>query len=282
MIAYFNGNFIKEEKCFVSPYDRGFLFSDGVYEVIKYIGEKFFEFQKHSERLEYGLKELKINFPDTDRINDIGIELLRKNNLLNIPATLYVQITRGISKPRNHIFPAKEIPPTVFISVTQLSADKEKNENGIKIILTEDLRWGRCDIKTTLLLPNVLAQQKAFELGAEEAVLVRNGNVTEGSHTSFAAVKNGKLIFPKQSNYILPGITRKVVIEICRQNKIPVAEQDIRVKDLRMYDEFMIMSTKLDVVSVLQIDDRIINNGKPGGLTKTIQRLFDERCYSIK
>jgi D-alanine transaminase len=250
MIVYFNGKFIREDDCRISPFDRGFLFADGVYEVAKYTGNKFFEFDSHLERLKNRLNFLQINYPDTDKLFDISNELIKSNNLNNKDSIVYIQITRGISNPRNHLFP-KDNYPTIIANVSELKPESEKDS--LKIILTEDLRWSGCNIKTTLLLPNVLALQKAFENGADEAVLVRDGNIMEGTHTSFCAVKDGCVIIPPLSNHILPGITRKVVLNLCKEIDIPVIEKNFTAVELSTFDEFMILSTKSDVVPVKEI-----------------------------
>jgi D-alanine transaminase len=275
MIIYFNGKYIKEIDCKISPYDRGFLFSDGVYEVIKYTGKEFFEFESHIERLKYGIKELKINFKEADKFFQISTNLLRKNHLEKKSALFYIQITRGISNPRNHLFPDKKVKPTVFASITDFISEKQKDNKGFKVLIAEDIRWGRCDIKSTLLLPNVLARQLAYEKKYDEAVLVRDGKITEGTHMSFGAIKNGCLYIPPLSNHILPGITRKVVERICKKIDIPVIKRNILINELTDFDEYILMSTKSDVVPVTMIDCNKFSIHKrkrrPGKIIKKIQ-----------
>jgi len=270
MIVYFNGKFIEDKECSISPFDRGFLFSDGVYEVAKFTGKKFFEFNAHLDRLKNGLNFLQIHYAEADKLHDISCELIKANQLTDKTATVYIQITRGISNPRNHLFSGNETP-TVFANASELKSGSGKDS--LKVFLTDDLRWSGCNIKTTLLLPNVLAQQKAFEYGADEAVLVRFGFITEGTHTSFCAAKDGCLILPPLSNYILPSITRKIVTDICREINIPVDERNFTVEDLYSLDEYMIMSTKSDVLPVVEIMDI---KRKPGEVTKKIQNAFKE------
>jgi D-alanine transaminase len=280
MIVYFNGNYINEEKCFISPYDRAFLFSDGVYEVARYTGKKFFEFDSHMQRLNSGLKFLKIKFHDVNKLQEICNKLISKNNFVNKEALIYIQITRGISNPREHIFPNKNTPPTVFINANLLLKNRNLKK-GVSVILGEDIRWSRCNIKTISLLPNVLARQKAKEKNVAETIFVRNGRITEGTHTSFCGVKNGCLYTAPLSNYILPGVTRKIVIDICKEIKIPVKKIYIKEKDIKNFDELFLTSTTMDITPVIRINDMIINNGKSGKVTRKIQNAYYELLNSV-
>jgi D-alanine transaminase len=279
MIIYFNGKYIKEEKCHISPYDRGFLFADGIYEVLRYTGKKYFEFDSHMQRLYKGLIFLKIKFRDTNKLLKICNELLRKNNLLNKETLIYIQITRGISKPRYHTFPSKNTPPTVFINATPLLENKFLKK-GVSVILDEDIRWSRCNIKTISLLPNVLANQKAKEKKVFETVFVRDGKIMEGSHTNFFGVKKSCIYTAPLSNYILPGVTRNAILKICKNNKIPIKETYIRKNDIKNFDELFLTSTTMDVTPVLKIDGKTVGNGYPGIITTKIKDKYLEKINS--
>jgi|WetSurMetagenome_2_1015567.scaffolds.fasta_scaffold89739_2 D-alanine transaminase len=281
MIIYFNGQYIDEDSCFISPYDRGFLFSDGVYEVVRYTGKKFFEFDSHKQRLNNGLDFLKIKFPDENKLLKICNELIRINNFSGKDALIYIQITRGASKPRNHIFPDMNTLPTVFINVTLLPKHDKEPGNGVSVILDEDIRWSRCNIKTISLLPNVLARQKAEERNAVETVFVRDGFITEGTHTNFCGVNDGCLFTAPLSNYVLPGVTRKVVLDICKKINIPFKEEYIKEKDIKLFNEFMLISTTMDVTPVIKIENLLINNGKPGTITGKIQKEYFNILNSV-
>jgi len=283
MFVFFNGEFIEEEDCKISPYDRGFLFADGVYEVVKYTGKRFFEFDSHLMRLKTGLEFLKINFPGVNKLSEIGYELIKRNNLTGMQSILYIQITRGESNPREHLFPGKDTLPTILVNVKGFSNKQIEKEIGISAILTEDFRWSKCCIKTVSLLPNVLALQKARDNNASEAIFVRDGYITEGTHTNFFAVKDGCLLTPPLSDFILPGITRKIIIKLCREINFPVFEENISPFYLHTLDEFMIVSTKADVTPVVRIDDinnitqvRRIVKTCPGAFTLKIQRVLDD------
>jgi D-alanine transaminase len=269
---YLNGNLIPKTEATISPEDRGFNFADGIYEVIKYYGGKPFRYADHLERLKRSLKEVQIEYNDTDQLESIFQELLEKNGLANQETGVYLQITRG-SQTRIHRFP-NDIKPTVYATVFPFASKPDQLKNGVKIITTEDIRWLRCDIKSISLLANVLAAQKANEQDADEAIFIRNGVVTEGSHSSFMAVKNGIVYTHPDSNLILPGITKKVVFEICKANDINVVEEGIPASQLAGMDEMMIVGTGSEVTPVVQFNDVLVGRGKPGPVTLFIQEKF--------
>jgi D-alanine transaminase len=274
MIAYLNGKFIPDEEIRISPFDRGFLFADGIYEVVRSYNGIFFMMKDHLKRLERNLKEVKIEFTGINELEKISYELIKKNpNAEKTDCSLYIQITRGISLPRKHIFPSHK-EATVFISLSPIKNIKDELLNGVKVILWEDFRWSRCDIKSVGLLPGVLASENAVENGASETIWYRNNLICEGSHTNFFAVKDGIVFTPPLSKFILPGITRKAVISICRENNIPVREEEILKEQLKNYDEFFLTGTLTEIKPVVQIDEMIIGSGKPGDLTRKIQDEF--------
>jgi D-alanine transaminase len=273
-IIYLNHEFIPKKNATISPEDRGFNFADGIYEVIKYYSGKPFRFTDHLDRLKRSLREVYIEFNDCDQLESIFQELLERNELANEEAGVYLQITRG-SQTRIHRFP-ENIQPTVYATVFPFASKWDQLNNGVKVITTEDIRWLRCDIKSISLLSNVMAAQKAHEQGAVEAIFIRNGIVTEGSHSSFLAVKGGTVYTHPDSNLILPGITKKVVIEICKANNIKVLEEGIPAADLNAMDEMMIVGTGSEVTPVVQIDEKPEVNGQPGPVTRLIQQKFFE------
>jgi D-alanine transaminase len=273
---YLNGNIIKGSELGISPFDRGFLFADGVYETIRWHNGKLFRLEEHFERLGRSLSGLKINFDNFGELKKEIAELVRINSFTEEHLLIYLQITRGNFFPRQHFFPPPDIRPTVFISVTPVKPKEKELKEGIKVILLDDLRWGRCDIKSTMLLPNVMARQEAFEKNAGEAILVKDGFITEGTHTNFFAVKDGKLYTHPLSNFILSGVTRKVIREICSDNKIPFVEDKINVNELKSFDECMISGTISEITPVIQVDDWKVGNGKPGPITLKLQKILCE------
>ncbi|HVO73437.1 MAG TPA: aminotransferase class IV [Ignavibacteriaceae bacterium] len=279
MIAYLNRKYIPEEEIRISPFDRGFLFGDGVYEVVRSYNGKFFMMKDHLKRLERNLKEVRIDFKGIHGIENISYELIKKNPVESkSDCSLYVQITRGISLPRKHTFPVDN-NPTVFISLSVIKSGKDETEKGVKVLLWEDFRWSRCDIKTVGLLPGVLASQNAVEHGASETVWYRNNLICEGSHTNFFAVKNRTVITPPLSKFILPGITRKAVLSICRKINIPVREEEILKDKLEEYDEFFLTGTLTEIKPVIQIDKMKVGGGIKGPITKLIQEEFKKAVY---
>jgi D-alanine transaminase len=277
MIVYFNGQFMLKKDVSISPDDRGFLFADGVYEVICSYSGRLFRLQDHFNRLEQSLQGLDIAVPD-ENFESVVDKLIQHNDLEDEDAAIYIQITRGVA-PRKHAFPKQETLPTVYVFVYPLRPPREKWENGVKIILLPDIRWARCDIKSVALLPNVLASQEAKERGAEEAVFVHEGVITEGSHTNFCAVFDGQLVTHPKTNRILPGITRTVVLELCSELKIPFCKRPIFEKELRQADEVMILGTTTQVMPVVQVNGWKVRDGKPGPVTRKLQQAFRRVAY---
>jgi D-alanine transaminase len=271
-IVYLNGNLLPKNEALISPEDRGFNFADGIYEVIKYYDGKPFRYTDHLNRLRRSLHEIQIEFGDFDQLESVFQQLLEKNGLTDQEAGIYLQITRG-SQTRIHRFP-DQIVPTVYATAFPFASKWDQLKNGVKVITTEDIRWLRCDIKSVSLLPNVMAAQKAYEQGAVEAIFIRNGVVTEGSHSSFLAVKNGTIYTHPDSNLVLPGITKIVVREICRELNIPLVEEGFAASELASMDEMMIVGTGSEVSPVIRIDNQMVGNGQPGPVTCLIQEKF--------
>ena len=274
-IVYLNGEFLPKEEAKISPNDRGFIFADGVYEVAKYYNGKPFRYDDHMVRLKRSLAELSIDFKDTEGLKAIFKKLITENGMENIHAGIYVQITRGTHK-RIHNFPG-HIIPTIYAYAFELPSFTDKLENGIKVITMDDIRWQRCDIKSVSLLPNSMLYDNAIKNGAEETILLRDGFVTEATHSSVLAVKNGKVVTRPLSNLILPGITRKVIMEICEENDIAVEERLFTEKELYEMDELIIAGTGSEVTPVVQINETVIGNSKPGKITRFIQEKFFEK-----
>jgi D-alanine transaminase len=275
MIVFFNHQFIPKAEVRIEPDDRGFLFADGVYEVIRSYRGKLFKADEHIARLNRSLQFLRIRMPENANFKQIGTQLIEHNNLQNEDASIYIQVTRGPAT-RKHAFPEAKMPATLYASVSPLQRPVEKQAQGVKVILKPDIRWARCDIKSIALLPNVLASQRAKEEKAEEAILVRDGVALEGSHSSFGGVFNNRLVTAPKSNYILAGITREVVLQLCQKLNIIVEEFPIMADRLQEADELILFSTSLEVTPIVQVDDWQVGDGKPGAVTRKLQRAFDE------
>jgi D-alanine transaminase len=273
-MVYLNGTFLERREAKISPDDRGFHFADGVYEVVKYYQGEPFRMEDHLRRLQNSLKEVQIDYDQTDKLPSVFNELLKLNVLKKQDAAVYLQISRGASQ-RVHHFPAN-LSPTVYAFAFPFPSFSENLEKGIKVTTSEDIRWLRCDIKSVSLLPNSMLYQQAVEQGAGECVLIRNGMVTEATHSSVVGVKDGMLITHPLTNLILPGITRKVVLEIALESGIPVKEEAISAEELYALDELIICGTGSEVMPVVQVDDRLVGDGKPGPVTRFFQKKFFE------
>lgn len=273
MTVYFNGEYLPKAELSISPDDRGFLFADGAYEVIRCYHGKLLQPDAHVKRLKRSIGELRIEYPGIMQLTGVARDLIEKNQLTSGHAIVYLQVTRGAA-PRTHRFPPKNTPATVYAYSAPFKPHQNELDNGTKIILVSDTRWSRCDIKSISLLPNILAHQHAIDHGATEAVFVRDGVITEGAHTNFCGIFNGKLVTAPVSNYILSGITRKIVLELCRELSIPVKEFPILESDVKKSDELMLVGTTVEITPVVQVNDWLVASGKPGVLTQKLQKAF--------
>ncbi len=278
MIVYLNGQFLPKEEAKISVDDRGFLFGDGVYEVTRCVRGDLFEEDRHWRRLQSGLRDLAIPAASIDRsqIRKIYERLLDDNGLADADATVYLQITRGAA-PRAHAFPSPPVPPTVYAFANPFTIPTELRRNGVKAITYPDIRWSRCDIKTVNLLTNVLAKQRATEAGAWEAVLVRGSAITEGSLTSVFGVIDGELRTYPRSNYILPGVTREVVLELARELGIATREAPIFVEEIGRLEELFLTGTTTDVQPIVELDGKRVGDGVRGRVVESLQRALMER-----
>jgi D-alanine transaminase len=279
MLVYLNGQFLPREKAFVSVDDRGFVFGDGVYEVIRVVDGRFFTGAEHLARMEEGLDAIGIERPadlTPARIIEIGERLLGENDLLEGHATVYLQITRGAAV-RTHFFPTTPVEPTIFISTARFSPAPDLLETGASAVTCPDVRWSRCNLKTLNLLANVLAKQSAVEKGAVEAIFVRDGVVTEGSSTNVFVALDGRLHTFPVCNYILAGITRGVVLELAAELGIQVQETPARAEDLVRADEIFLTGTTTDVLPIVEVDGRPVGTGTPGPLALALGRALAER-----
>ncbi len=276
MHVYLNGNFVPADAATIPVHDRGFLFGDGVYEVIRSYGGRLFAGPAHLRRLENGLAALQIALPQFEELPAIAASLLRRNGLQQADAMLYFQVTRGAAVPRRHYFPPPDTPPTVYLAATAFTPAMALLESGVDAITLPDIRWHRCDLKTINLLPNVLANQQAHAAGADEAIFIHDGVATEASHSNFFAVTQGRILTHPCTPRILPGITRAVVLELCRQMNLPVEETPPAAAMLPRADELFLSRTSGEVVPVIRLDGKVIGAGRPGPLTRRLQKAFAE------
>lgn len=275
-ISYVNGDFVEHHNAKISIDDRGYLFSDGVYEVALINNKKIFAWKEHCERLRYSLNGLQINFEfDNDNIESIVQKLLSENYLSD--ALVYMQITRGVAQRAPH-FPNKNTKASVIITVSERPKIPEKEyEYGASAITTEDLRWKRRNYKTVSLLFNIMAKQAAFEVNAAETILLEdNITVTEGSSSNVFIVKDDVLITHPASNQILNGITRQIIISLAKQHDIKVIEDSFPKDAMMQADEVFITATSKGVLPITDIDGQKISSGDVGKITKKLIKLYNE------
>lgn len=274
------GAFLPKKDIAISPDDRGFTLADGVYEVIRSYQGRMFEAAAHFARLRHSLAAVSINLTDFESLPATALELLRLNRLQQSDAVIYLQVTRG-SAPRALPFPVPVPLPTVYACASVLPADDRERANGIAVITVPDTRWRHCDIKSIGLLPNVLAHQAAIESGAAEALFIRDGVITEGTHTSVFAVCAGRVATHPADERVLPGITRSVVLELCRRLNISTSESPVKVADLPACDELFLACTTAEILPVVMIDGSPVSHGVPGPVTRRLQSTFHDYVRSV-
>lgn len=273
MLVYLNGSYLPREEAKISVEDRGFLFADGVYEVARIIDGKPHLMREHLDRMADGLKSLEIEFDGLDALAEVTDRLVAENGLHD-DATVYIQVTRG-SAPRKHAFPDAGTPPTVFAMARSFTPHPETHYTvGVPVITVPDIRWARCDIKSVALLPNILANQKAKSTGAQEAVLVRDGVLLEGSQSNLFGVRGGTLITYPASNYILAGTVRALVIELARKLEIPVREGPLYLDEFESFDELFLTGTTTEVMPVVTMDGRKVGSGEPGPISRRLLEAY--------
>jgi D-alanine transaminase len=275
VLVYLNGEYVPMEEARVSVDDRGFLFADGVYEVVRIYAGRPYELEEHLARLLRGLTALDMDYRDTGALERIARRLVQENDVSGA-GYIYVQVTRG-SAPRKHAFPPTGTPPTVYVAARPYTPHPDSFfDDGVQVITVPDTRWSRCDIKSISLLPNILANQAAKAAGAFEAVLVRDGVVTEGSHSNVWGVRDGRLVTYPASNYILAGMTRATVFRLAADLGIEAAEGTILAEELPDLDEVFLTGTTTEVMPVVAVDGREIVDGEPGPITRRLVRAFTE------
>jgi len=274
-LVYLDGQFLPKSDAKISVMDRGFLFGDGVYEVIPVYGGRLFRFRHHLERLERSLSSVRIANPYSLEEWQAILDRL----VAQLPDTdqgVYLQVTRGAAPKRDHAIPP-DIRPTVFAMSNPIEPlSPQAREQGVAAITIEDIRWSYCQIKAVTLLANVLLRQIAAEAGAMEAVLIRDGAITEGAASNVFVVLEGRLFTPPKSDRLLPGITRDLVLELAREAEIPCAEQEIRAEALSSADEIWLTSSTKEVVPVTRIDGCAVGTGRPGPIWMRMAELYRE------
>lgn len=271
-IVHLNGRFLPIEQAFVPVLDRGFIFGDGVYEVIPVYSRHPFRLHEHLNRLDHSLHAIRLHNPHTpDEWEAIINALITQNTLQD--QSVYLQVTRGAA-PRDHAFPA-HATPTVFMMCNPLiTPPSEQITEGVAAISTRDIRWDRCNIKATSLLANVLLKQMAVDAQADEVILFRDDILTEGASSNIFAVENGVLLAPPKDQHMLPGITYDLILEFAAAHQIPLSIDHFSESRIRAADELWMTSSTKEILAIVTLDGKPIGNGRTGPMFQYMYQLY--------
>ena len=276
--VYVNGEYLPEGEATVSIFDRGFLMADGVYEVTSVLGGKLLDFEGHAVRLARSLGELDMAAPiSKDDLLEVHRELVRLNDIDE--GMIYLQITRGAPGDRDFIFPDPEVTPSTIVMFTQSKpglADNPQAKVGLKVISIDDIRWGRRDIKTVQLLYPSMGKMMAKAAGCDDAWLVEDGHVTEGTSNNAYIIKGGKIITRHLSNDILHGITRKAVLRFAHEAQMEVEERSFTIEEAQGADEAFVTSASTFVMPVVEVDGKAVGAGAPGPVAARLREIYLE------
>tara|TARA_A100001391_G_C5033676_1_gene269027 strand:+ start:238 stop:1101 length:864 start_codon:yes stop_codon:yes gene_type:complete len=276
--VYVNGEYLPETEARVSIFDRGFLFADGVYEVTSVLDGKLIDFNGHASRLQRSLGELQMANPTTrEALLEIHRELVRRNDITD--GLIYLQVTRGSDGDRDFVFPAEDTPPTIVLFTQDKPglADNPAARTGIKIISIEDQRWARRDIKTVQLLYPSMGKMMAKAAGCDDAWMVEDGFVTEGtSNNAYIVTQDGTIVTRQLSNDILHGITRAAVLRFAREAQIRVEERPFTIEEAQAAREAFITSASAFVMPVVEIDGKPVSDGNVGKMATRIREIYLE------
>jgi D-alanine transaminase len=278
--VYLNGEFLPLDQAHVPVLDRGFIFGDGVYEVIPVYANRLFRVAEHLERLNNSLAAVRIKNPYTDdEWLNIFSHLIEKNQ--NPDQSLYLQVTRGVAK-RDHGFPADTVPTVFVMSSPGVTPDPDLLKRGACAITLDDIRWQFCNIKSITLLPNILLRQQALDAGCAEAILIRNGNVTEGAASNVFVIRDGVIRTPPKDNCVLPGITRDVVIELAHKHGVPCEETTITETDLKNADEIWVTSSTREILPITRLNGNVLGNGEPGQIWQRMYDIYQQHKQQLR
>lgn len=274
--VYLNGQFLPLAEAGISPLDRGFLYGDGVYEVIPVYSRRVFRVDEHLQRLQATLDGIKLANPLTaDGWKAVVLKLIEA--ALWEDQSIYLQVTRGADNKRDHAFPPASVPPTAFaFSSPLVTTPADIRAKGVSAITVPDLRWSRCDLKVISLLANVLARQQAVEQGCAEALLIRDGFMKEGAASNIFIVKDGVLCAPPKTQLMLPGITYDVILELAEFHGQPVKIAEIEETELRAADEVWMTSSTKEILAITTLDGQPVGTGQPGPLGKQMWQWYQD------
>jgi D-alanine transaminase len=271
-IGFVNGRFMPLEEATVPVEDRGFQFGDGIYEVIRTYHGQPFQLDAHLARLERSAKAIELPLPwNLQQWAAHVHDGIKRSGYAE--SKVYLQLTRGAA-PRDHVFPASAKPTAVMTVREMKPLDPVLQASGVSVMTMDDWRWGRCDIKSVNLLPNIMARQKAKQAGAFEALFIRNGQVTEGAVSNVMIVMAGRVLTAPESERILSGVTRMIVLELVKKEGLTVEERFVNVDDFFRADEIFLTGTTVEVLPVIRVDGKQVGSGKPGPVTQKLQTAF--------
>ncbi len=269
-ICFLNDKYLDIQEAKISPLDRGFLFGDAIYEVIIAVNKKPFVLGAHLTRLKKNISSLKYSLPDQFDLEEIILEVISRNKFIN--QVIYVQISRGTDTVRDHI-PRNDLTPTIFVSSHELKTDFSPS-SGEKAILLEDFRWRKSQIKATSLLANVIYRSEAKHQEVFETILFENGFITEGAVSNVFCCINNKIITPPLTENILPGVTRKVILELIQDSSLEYEETKIPVNSFLSAEEIWVTNSTKGVIPIIELDGRKIGSGLPGEKYLQISKAF--------
>lgn len=278
-IVYLNGEFMPLESARIPVLDRGFIFGDGVYEVIPVYSRRPFRLAEHLRRLQNSLDAIRLANPLSDaEWSKLIAEMVARNP--GDDQSVYLQVTRGVAR-RDHAFP-KDVKQTVFMmSGPLVTPAAELIDKGVPAITANDFRWLKCDVKSTSLLGNCLLRQEAVDAGAVETILFRDGYLTEASSSNVLVVREGTVLAPPKNHLVLPGITYDVVLELIATNGIPCSVREVSEREVRTADEVWVTSSTKEVLAVTQLDGRSVGSGKPGPVFRRVHALYQDFKRSV-
>lgn len=286
MKVIWNDKIVERSEVKIDIEDRGYQFADGIYDVVRAYNGKFFTLNEHVDRLFSSAEKIELVMPFTkDELKQLLSTLMKENGIST--GNIYMQVTRGIGIPRNHTYTDPELVPPVFTATTTIvPRDQEKMDRGMSAFIVPDMRWLRCDIKSISLLGNIMAKHEAHKKGGDEAILHRDGIVTECSSSNVWMIKDDTIYTHPDGNLVLPGITKIMLLKVAREAGMLVKEEAFTIEDLKKADEVFASSTTMEAMPIVSIDGNPVGHGQRGAVVEKLQQLYvdavEKECGQIR
>ena len=286
MKVIWNDKIVERSEVKIDMEDRGYQFADGIYDVVRAYNGKFFTLNEHVDRLFSSAEKIELVMPFTkDELKQLLSTLMKENGIST--GNIYMQVTRGIGIPRNHTYTDPELVPPVFTATTTIvPRDQEKMDQGMSAFIVPDMRWLRCDIKSISLLGNIMAKHEAHTNGGDEAILHRDGIVTECSSSNVWMIKDDTIYTHPDGNLVLPGITKIMLLKVAREAGMLVKEEAFTIEDLKKADEVFASSTTMEAMPIISIDGNPVGHGQRGAVVEKLQQLYvdavEKECGQIR